>query len=135
MLWQELFNKLHIVVDGKTLCNLQYTGFNEIHCETCMNYYIDLGLQYKAICRRKQGRLEKPEPKSMNEPISNANIVAQTISVSESPSTIVNLGEWVEQKRKKPTTPQTCSCCVAREQQDATAGLNQTEKNPTSEVF
>lgn len=132
MLWQEVFNKLHIVVDGKTLCNLQYTGFDAVHCETCMNFYIDLGLQYKALCRIKQAQQVKQETKSSNEHSLNAKIVEQPISVSESQSTIVNLGVWVEQKRKKSTTQQTCSCCVAREQQDATDGLNQTDKNLTS---
>ncbi len=135
MLWQEIYSKLHIVVDGKPLCNLKDYGMNGFYCESCMGFYVDLGLQFKALCRRKQAQQVKPEQKSLSEPISNANIVAQTISVLESPYTIVNLGAWVEQKRKKSTTQQTCSCCVVQEQQDATDGLNHTEKKPTQEVF
>ena len=100
-----------------------------------MENYQVAGLQVKALWENKQAQITQSDYASSKEPSSNAKIVEQTTLTSESPSTIVNLGEWVEQRKQKSTTQATCSCCVAQEQQDATAGLNHTEQSPTKKVY
>jgi hypothetical protein len=83
-----------------------------------MDKYLDAGLQFKALWENKQAQITQSDYASLNEPSLNAKIVEQTTSISESQSTIVNLGEWVEQRKQKSTTQATCSCYVAQEQQD-----------------
>ena len=142
MLWREIFGVLHIVVDEVTTCrvplyenNVSHDKTKFIYCLSCMENYQVAGLQFKALWENKQAQITQSDYASSKEPSSNAKIVEQTTLTSESPSTIVNLGEWVEQKKQKSTTQATCSCCVAQEQQDATAGLNHTEQSPTKKVY
>ena len=142
MLWREIFGVLHIVVDEVATCrvplyenNVSHDKTKFIYCLSCMENYQVAGLQFKALWENKQAQITQSDYASSKEPSSNAKIVEQTTLTSESPSTIVNLGEWVEQRKQKSTTPATCSCCVAQEQRDATAGLNHTEQNPTKKVY
>lgn len=142
MLWREIFGVLHIVVDEVATCrvplyenNVSHDKTKFIYCLSCMENYQVAGLQFKALWENKQAQITQSDYASSKEPSSNAKIVEQTTLTSESPSTIVNLGEWVEQRKQKSTTPATCSCCVAQEQQDATAGLNHTEQSPTKKVY
>ena len=142
MLWREIFGVLHIVVDEVATCrvplyenNVSHNKTKFIYCLSCMENYQVAGLQFKALWENKQAQITQSDYASSNEPFSNAKIVEQTTLTLESPSTIVNLGEWVEQRKQKSTTQATCSCCVAQEQQDATAGLNHTEQSPTKKVY
>ena len=142
MLWREIFGVLHIVVDEVATCrvplyenNVSHDKTKFIYCLSCMENYQVAGLQFKALWENKQVQITQSDYASSKEPSSNAKIVEQTTLTSESPSTIVNLGEWVEQRKQKSTTQATCSCCVAQEQQDATAGLNHTEQSPTKKVY
>jgi hypothetical protein len=142
LLWREIFGVLHIVVDEVAICrvplyenNVSHDKTKFIYCLSCMENYQVAGLQFKALWENKQAQITQSDYASLKEPSSNAKIVEQTTLISESPSTIVNLGEWVEQKKQKSTTQATCSCCVAQEQQDATAGLNHTEQSPTKKVY
>ena len=142
MLWRKIFGVLHIVVDEVATCrvplyenNVSHDKTNFIYCLSCMENYQVAGLQFKALWENKQAQITQSDYASSKEPSSNAKIVEQTTLTSESPSTIVNLGEWVEQRKQKSTTQATCSCCVAQEQQDATAGLNHTEQSPTKKVY
>jgi hypothetical protein len=100
-----------------------------------MEKYLDTGLQFKALWQNKQAQVTQSDYASLNEPSSNAKIVEQITLTSESQSTIVNLEEWVEQRKQKSTTQATCSCFVAQEQQDVTDGLNHTEQNPTKKFY
>ena len=142
LLWREIFGVLHIVVDEVAICrvplyenNVSHDETKFIYCLGCMEKYLDAGLQFKAIWENKQAQITQSDYASLNEPSSNAKIVEQTTLTSESPSTIVNLGEWVEQRKQKSTTQVTSSSFVAQEQQDATDGLNHTEQNPTKKVY
>ena len=142
MLWREIFGVLHIVVDEVATCrvplyenNVSHDKTKFIYCLSCMENYQVAGLQFKALWENKQVQITQSDYASSKEPSSSAKIVEQTTLTSESPSTIVNLGEWVEQRKQKSTTQATCSCCVAQEQQDATAGLNHTEQSPTKKVY
>lgn len=142
MLWREIFGVLHIVVDEVATCrvplyenNVSHDKTKFIYCLSCMENYQVAGLQFKALWENKQAQTTQSDYASLKEPSSNAKIVEQTTLTSESPSIIVNLGEWVEQRKQKSTTQATCSCCVAQEQQDATAGLNHTEQSPTKKVY
>ena len=142
MLWREIFGVLHIVVDDVAICrvplyenNVSHNETKFIYCLSCMEKYLDTGLQFKALWQNKQAQVTQSDYASLNEPSSNAKIVEQITLISESQSTIVNLEEWVEQRKQKSTTQATCSCCVAQEQQDATDGLNHTEQNPTKKVY
>ena len=142
MLWREIFGVLHIVVDDVAICRVplyenkvSHDETKFIYCLGCMEKYLDAGLQFKALWRNKQAQVTQSDYASLNEPSSNAKIVEQITLTSESQSTIVNLEEWVEQRKQKSTTQATCSCCVAQEQQDATAGLNHTEQSPTKKVY
>jgi len=142
LLWREIFGVLHIVVDEVATCrvplyenNVSHNKTKFIYCLSCMENYQVAGLQFKALWENKQAQITQSDYASSNEPFSNAKIVEQTTLTLESPSTIVNLGEWVEQRKQKSTTQATCSCCVAQEQQDATAGLNHTEQSPTKKVY
>lgn len=141
-MWREIFGVLHIVVDEVATCrvplyenNVSHDRTKFIYCLSCMENYQVAGLQFKALWENKQAQITQSDYASSKEPSSNAKIVEQTTLTSESPSTIVNLGEWVEQRKQKSTTQATCSCCVAQEQQDATAGLNHTEQSPTKKVY
>lgn len=142
MLWREIFGVLHIVVDEVAICrvplyenNVSHDKTKFVYCLGCMEKYQDAGLQFKALWRNKQAQITQSDYAFLNEPFSNAKIVEQTTLTSESQSTIVNLEEWVEQRKQKSTTQATSSSFVAQEQQDATAGLNHTEQNPMKKVY
>ena len=141
-MWREIFGVLHIVVDDVAICrvllyenNVSHNETKFIYCLSCMEKYLDTGLQFKALWRNKQAQVTQSDYASLNEPSSNAKIVEQITLTSESQSTIVNLGEWVEQRKQKLTTQVTSSSFVVQEQQDATDGLNHTEPNPTKKVY
>ena len=142
LLWREIFGVLHIVVDEVAICrvplyknNVSHDETKFIYCLGCMEKYLDAGLQFKAIWANKQAQVTQSDYASLNEPSLSAKIVEQITLTSESQSTIVNLGEWVEQRKQKSTTQVTSSSFVAQEQQDATDGLNHTEQSPTKKVY
>ncbi len=141
-MWREIFGVLHIVVDEVAICrvplyenNVSHDKTKFVYCLGCMEKYQDAGLQFKALWRNKQAQITQSDYASLNEPSSNAKIVEQTTLTSESQSTIVNLEEWVEQRKQKSMTQATSSSFVAQAQQDATAGLNHTEQNPMKKVY
>ena len=141
-MWREIFGVLHIVVDEVAICrvplyenNVSHDETKFIYCLGCMEKYQDAGLQFKTLWQNKQEQITQSDYASLNEPSLNAKIVEQTTLTLESQSTIVNLEEWVEQRKQKSTTQVISSSFVAQVQQDATAGLNHTEQNPIKKVY
>lgn len=123
MLWQEIYGTLHLVYDSQVICRVRIdVQTNRTICTYCQEIYQVAGLQLKALWRNKQEQLEKPEKQSSAEPISNVKTAELKTSHLDSQSTIVNLGEWAEHRKKKSTTHQTSSSFAVQEQQAVTVG-------------
>lgn len=123
MLWQEIYGTLHLVFDSQTICRVRIdVQTNRTICTTCQEIYQVAGLQLKAIWQNKQEQLERPERESIAERSLNVKTAETKLHNLDSQSTIVNLEEWAEQRKKKSTTPQTSSSYVAQEQQGVTVG-------------
>lgn len=123
MLWQEIYGTLHLVHDSQVMCRVRINvQSNRTICTYCQEIYQVAGLQLKELWQRKQAQTQKLEKQSFIEHISNVKTVESKHTHLDSQSTIVNLGEWVEHRKKKSTTPQTSSFSAVQEQQDVTAG-------------
>jgi len=123
MLWEKRNGLLHLVVDSVSLCKTLEDLGNSI-CRTCLEMYAIARVQLEALCVREQVQPMKLDNKFFLEPTSVVKDAWKQDLLLGLQSTIVNLGEWVEQKNRKSMTPQILSSFVALEQQDAMVGLS-----------
>ena len=121
MLWQDIHGTLHLVFDTQTVCRVQKYESSEI-CQTCLEIYQVAALQLKVIWQNKQAQSERLEKQSLREPTLSVSSVEEKTLVLDSRFTIVNLGEWVEQRKKKLTMQPISSFYAVQEQQDVTVG-------------
>jgi hypothetical protein len=123
MLWQEINGTLHLVSDSQIICRVRIVvQTNRTICTYCQEIYQVAGLQLKELWQRKQAQIQKQEKQFSIEHTSSVKTVELKDTHLDSQSTIVNLGEWAEHRKKKSTTPQTSSFFAAQEQQDVTVG-------------
>jgi len=123
MLWQEIYGTLHLVFDSQTICRVRIdVQTNRTICTTCQEIYQVAGLQLKELWQRKQAQTQRQEKQFSNEHILSVKTAELRNTHLDFQSTIVNLGEWAEHRKKKSTTPQTSFFSAAQEQQDVTAG-------------